>query len=303
MTLIAIHAGIDHADMITDTWAFSNGAHNISTCSKTEAVLHLDMAFATNGDEAFGWQWKIASEVLATQVTDFDQFVDQAPGRLRSVWRKRLADIAARNVQIGGDFKPCPPGVFHVGYSPSRGAYRAVEFAADNGFTPADLPGLFVIPSPLGVRPSDYEMRLHREAIGAGVDAGGERNFAARLARPMPPVPTTGEGWIRLAIRARADRATLPVGTKLKWLVGGTVHHTYLERGMIVQARVHEFDDTGAEAVAVFTGTLHPVGLAAPCPCGTGLPYVECCVAKVAGKPCWCGSGLLLGECCGRVAS
>lgn len=301
MTLIALHAAKDHADLITDTWSYDNAGGSIAHNSKTHLIPHLDMAIASHGDVMFGVMWDSNASLLSREVADFDEFADNAQVAIAATWAQREADVAAENCAKGSDFKPSPPGVFLVGYSPARESFRAVGFAAEDGFEPWEIEGLFVTPSPLAVRPSEDELTRFRARMRPDVPED-EQNLADMLGCPPPKVPANDEEWVGLALAAHR-RATLPTNSLLKVLIGGDLFHTHLELGISVQARVHSFDDSDEALAAVFAGTLHPIGLAGPCECGSGLTFLACCVAKVAGDPCWCGSGQPLGTCCGTLGA
>jgi uncharacterized protein YchJ len=302
VTLIAVHASADHADILTDTWSYSSSGSLIRNVSKTLVIPHLDMAVASRGATVFGHEWRREASALSADVADFDEYIDLVQARAVSVWATLEGMTSATNAAYGQAHELMPPTLFHVGYSPSRMAFRAVRSSADDGFTPWDVEGLFVIPSPLAVRPSDFELADYVKACAEDPIPADAENLAHLLALPAPRPPETPEGWVGLAIAVRSQRSTLPPVTNLKTLVGGDVHHTHLERGAAVQATVHQFDaDDSEELTAVLAGTLHPIGLAAPCLCGSGQPYAACCLLLAYGKPCRCGSGVAVEECCARA--
>jgi hypothetical protein len=299
VTLIAIHAAADYADILTDTWLYPANARTIRRTSKTLVVPHLDMAYVTRGSELFGWEWTRAASQLGDGVSDFDEYIDQVQGLASSLWDSLQAMVAATFTTPGRTLTLDPPAVFYAGYSPSRGTFRAVGFSHHDGFAPWDIDGLFVVPSPFGVRPSEFE--LHEIESGFAREPGPEDGEVLAQFRswPVPRVPETEDGWAGLAVAARSTRSTLSPSTCLKILVGGDVHRTHLERGQAVQALTYRFDEDGTdELAAVVSGTMHPLSQLGPCPYGHDSVYRDCCLLPYVAEPCRCKSGLPLGECC-----
>jgi len=61
---------------------------------------------------------------------------------------------------------------------------------------------------------------------------------------------------------------------------------------------VHTYDDGLEETARMYAGTLHPAAQAAPCDCGSGERYVDCCLSEIAAQACPCGSGSTFVGCC-----
>lgn len=290
MTLIAISVDDAGAQILTDTWSYSPAASRIGRVSKVLSLPHLDLAVATQGSQHFGLVWDSIAAVLSTQVQDFDEFDHRSVASLAVAWAETLESNpdASRSV------------AFHVGWSAAAGRFVAVAHASDNGFQPEPLDELFVHPSPLSVRPSEIEAR-HLAAL-IGDDELGQANLEVLRGRPVPQPPDDMAGWASLALAAR-ERAMLPAATRLKTLVGGTAMLTTLTREGVMTYKLLEFDDTGDELAKVLAGSMHPIGLAGPCPCGSGGTYRECCVEKHIDDPCLCGSGRSSGLCCAVTTS
>ncbi len=236
MTLIAFHAQPDRADIITDTLSYTRTARHLGHTSKVTLMPHLDAAVMTQGSTDFAKAWT-AEALTAAEAADFDEFAERVGEALPVLWRRLPG--------VGDD---CERGransaVFVVGYSPRRRSFTAHGWASDFAFRRMDLDGLHVMPSPLGVRPSELELRR----LGRHFDVYfGDTAPVDRLRRlPPPAAPGSDAGWVELAKTVRADRALADLYSGFKTYVGGSVIHTRLTVGAATQRRVHTFDDTG----------------------------------------------------------
>lgn len=86
MTLIAFHADIDHADVITDTLAYTRGSRHLSTFKKAMPLPGLDAAVLTQGSTSFSDAWYLQAEMLASEAADFDEFNELAAAALPHMW-------------------------------------------------------------------------------------------------------------------------------------------------------------------------------------------------------------------------
>lgn len=295
MTYIAVSAAGPSADIYTDTLTYERTGLSFGHTSKVSVMPHLDTAILTRGDGMFAARWRMVAGGLAQDAVDFDNLNDVAPASLRTCWQHRPDGRGA----------PRDVLVIHVGYSPSRGAFHALMFDPRDDFTPQDVPGMFVVPSPFERRPSDFEL-TEWEQHRAGMMPPDiiARNLRALRDKPPGSIPANRAEWLDLALRARVDRALgIPASTGLKVFVGGDLWHTHLERGAITQERVWRFNDAGAELVTMVRDTFHPLSQGGPCTCGSGLTAVACCTGRHNnGKPCPCGSADPFERCCSIAA-
>lgn len=285
MTLIAIKAHDDHAEFITDTLSWTPGMRHLGRCTKYALLSHLDGAILTQGDTQFGADAKTAAMLAGNQASSLDDLRAGLTRALRRLWAPHAQQPAVE-----------PSLVLVVGYSAARERFTLTQYASDDDFAAVDLDGLFVHPSPVGIRPSAVE--LDRAIAHAGLSA---EDAATWQARPEGPAPTSLEEWARLAVVARQERA-LDLNPRLKVPVAGTVFHTRLERSAAFTQAIYEFDDTGEELQRLVAGTLHPLGQLGACPCGSGQRLLDCCLVKDFDEPCDCGSGTALSECCALPA-
>lgn len=287
MTLIAFGAGHESADIITDSTSYTSTFTELGHCSKALHLQHLDTMVLSQGDANFARTWQWLALQLGEQSPDLDTFLEHTPTLLEDAWAHAVSQWRA-----GGrtDDPPRSVGML-VGYSPAEGRFVAVTFPSDRGFVPEPVDGLFVHPSPLSVRPSDYELRGIRETVRA--------DLVRRIeALPEPPQPRSPEEWANIALIARESRSYLDPTTGLKVFVGGSVFHTHLERGRVETSRVLQFDQDPEDFQAVIAGTLHPQSQLGPCGCGSDTRYLDCCLAPHLDEPCLCGSGSPLRDCC-----
>ena len=230
---------------MTDTSCYSPALRTLSRVSKVHAIQHLDMVSTTQGDLGFGLRWQIGAQALAEECYDFDDFRDRAHEVMREAWERAETNTDS--------------AVFIVGYSAERGRCVAYGYPSEDDFTPFEIKGLFVHPSPLSMRPSDWELARMGEYVHAA-------DVETLRSRPKAPKPASVADWVALATDARTMRAMAPVESGLKTGVIGQVHHTTITRGAIHTATVHEFDDSGEEFQRIVAGTYHPQSAARTVP-------------------------------------
>jgi hypothetical protein len=284
VTLIAFSATKNRADILTDTWSYSQGGRLIGSDSKVHSIPHLDMVHVTQGSCEFAALWNFAATALAGGVGSFDGFVREVGPYLRDAW----------NDVVGCD----PSVVFLIGYSPEDSRFRAYQFASESDFERQDLEAPFIIPAPTDIRPSELELARIKGSF-AGSSESDKAEILTLLEgwhqKPGLVAPTTVKGWVQLGKHARESRAlAMPVNSGLKVFVAGDLFHAVLKCGEFTTSRVHRFNDSGAEFAQLVAGTLHPVSQYGPCCyCDSGRPYVDCHLASRATQPCPCGSGKL----------
>lgn len=286
MTFIAAFADGDVADVITDTWTYPHDYSTIRQTSKVLTLPHIDTVVATIGNHGFGATWDLAVADLALTL-DFDGLVGAAPERLRTLSEQAQAD-ATPGQHYGGET------VVHTGWSRRSGCFEVVSFDHRGGFEPRRPVGAaFIHPSPLPFRPSAGELAGMRASIDNDrliyrseaervyaheVYEENYRIFSSRPPIPLEVVPASNDDWARFASRVRSERATLPGHSKMKILLGGSLYRTTLGRGMVVQQRIHDFDDSGEEFAQIIAGSRHPAAATLPCLCESGQPFEKCCM-------------------------
>jgi hypothetical protein len=290
VTLIAFSASKNRADILTDTWSYTQFGRQIGSDSKVHSIPHLDAAHATQGSCKFASFWGFEATALAAHVGSFDGFVQEAGQRLREAWNAAAVDGT-------------PSVVFIIGYSPEESRFRAYQFASDSDFERQDLEAPFIIPAPPDIRPSELELaRIFGSFPGLSESDKAEMLtlFEGWHQRPGLVAPTTVAGWVQLGKHARESRALAPsVTSGLKVFVAGDLFHAVLQRGEFRTSRVHRFNDSGAEFAQLVAGTFHPISQYGPCSfCDSGRPYVDCHLASFATQPCLCGSGKPFQDCC-----
>ncbi len=280
MTLIAFATNGDTATIMTDSLAYSAGGRSMGHSTKLLPLPHIDAALATQGNSMFGEFAKVAALGFALEAPDADALADALAAELPHAWE-------ATTKNKGGGTEGT---VYLIGWSPSRGAFTAWMLAAEHGFQAEVVDGPHIVPCPLNYRPSDLEAnrlldegRLDQEEVDAW--------------REQPPIPTPGnlDEWAELLFYARQTRALMQ---EAKVFIGGSLYGTLLARGEQSTCKLAEFDDSGEEFRQMVAGTLHPLGLAGDCPCGSGERFRECCLAGHLDEPCECGSTKALRDCC-----
>lgn len=289
MTLIAIATYGKHAEFVVDTMSYSRNATSFGQTTKTRLLHHLDTAILTQGDSRFGDIASAAIKVLSGAVTGFDDLAEHAHTVVRGAW------------ESDGFAKDYPSSVFLVGYSEGAGEFRAFSFSSDrDDFERQALLTPLVMPSPFDYAPSALE--LDRTVHSLKQDEGGVSDeYLRRLqvdwaSRPGFSAPRNKGEWQGLTQKCRQQRALDP--SRIRTPVGGAAHHTRISRGKSSTHVIHQFDDSGAELMKLVAGTVHPLAQQAPCVCGSGQSYRECCLVQHLDSPCNCDSGETLGECC-----
>lgn len=295
MTLIAVHADTDRAGILTDTLSYTVTARRLRRASKVFAVPHLDAAVLTHGDAELSNYWAVHASLRAGKTT-FDDLTDAAPDALRELWRERTMMAEHRNALHGGN-RPVPRSIaLAVGYSDRAGSFRALAHSSDDDFRQVELQGLWVMPSPLDIRPSRIEQQRLEQTFRERFD--DDRPVRALRSRPRPVPPATADEWADLARTVRQQRALADLYSGLKMYVGGDALLTTLERGQQSTRRLFSFDDDGPEYAEMMAGSLHPAGQLGPCGCESGARFVDCCLTQIADDPCPCGNGATFAACC-----
>lgn len=300
MTFIGIKTTESSAEIATDTWRYTPGCR-LTQGTKVDTILHLGMALVAQGDAVFRSQWHEA--ITSSEISTFDALAEAAPGALRDLWERSSA--LERQTPI------VPTLIIHVGYSHNQGRYVALGFFSADDFEPVDLGDFWAVPSPIDVRPSEYELRRlrvelddslaryeesHPEWVVEVYEQETETLDIWGAKPPLTEAPTDPAQWAMLAERARTHRSHAPDG--LKVLIGGSLHLTRIEQNGAVQASIYDFDNSTETLREIFAGTLHPLGLAGPCACGSGDRYIDCCLVAWLDEPCRCGVTETLREHC-----
>jgi hypothetical protein len=230
-----------------------------------------------NGPIDFGHMFRAVILEHSPTVASFDELVDGAPALLvdlRKFWRE--------NSPMGDRTSVFYQSVVAlIGWSDRAQEFVGYVLASAHDFEPAIPERVWAWPMPMTSRPSELEL----SALPDGPKFAAERE--QWRARPPKPVPARTEDWRSLAVEVRAQRTSGWAGTA----VGGEVIHTRLERGSAISRRIYTYDDTGEEFGRMVEGTAHPVALARPCYCGSGVPFGECHISDLLAKPCDCESG------------
>lgn len=281
MTLVALHADHNKADIITDTVSYTHSGSELGQVSKVDLFPHLDAAVITQGESLLGAYNVVAADDLTGRVPDLDAFLEDAPAMARHCWQATVTQLGRT---------PGDSTMFVVGYSPRQQGFVAYGMASDTDWEPWRITGLHVMPSPTSLRPSAVELaRLAKTVNPADVET--------LKRRPVPAPPKSRQAWVELAQQAR-KRALMPVQGGWKVFVAGKVFHTHLSRGQARTSLVHTFDDSGQEFQTMVAGTLHPQGQLGACPCGSGVRYLDCCLRQYLDEDCPCGSPQSLRDCC-----
>jgi hypothetical protein len=302
MTLIAFHTEEKRARIMSDSWGYTFNL-KMSTTSKHTVLPHLDMAIAAQGSTTFQSLWLGRATLLAQRVSNFDEFLAEAPAELRTVWAELGRDVEDENHRFGAKASVANSVIFHIGYSAQRRRFVAWAYASEQGFNPIDLTDVpYVQPTPVSSRPGPVEgPRLRAHFAHNGISA--ERLDQLDDLPPLP-APRNRTDWVELAKRVRVDRAECDLWSGLHTNVGGDVHLTTLTPGSAETKRVHHFPDDTESLQRVFAGTLHPISQAGPCAlCNSGRRYVDCCLAEsYNGRPCPCGGPDPFERCCSILA-
>ncbi len=300
MTLIAFHAQADRADVITDTGSYSRGNRRVASDPKIAPLPGPGGVVVTQGSGTFGRLWRDRVAALAATARDFDDLARQARADLRSTWAALDQQVQDTNRAEGTTTELANSTVFLIGYSARERRYRAYGFASDQKWTRMTLHGLYVMPSPLTVRPGPVELERLAKHFRANFDDATPVDQLRSLPTPTPP--TSVEEWVQLARDVREERAMAPLYSGFKTVVSGDVVHTAVTAGGVSSRVVHTYDDGPEETARMYAGTLHPAAQAAACDCGSGSRYVDCCLAQIANEACPCGSGTTFAGCCSFTA-
>ena len=288
MTLIAFSTGPDHADVVTDTWCYTQGGRRIDERAKLDVVGRGRVAVLAAGSSTFGDQWRLLAAEIAARSPTFDVFADAAGYALRRLWDDYVT--ACRD----HGWTPHDSTAFAVGFSPARGRYTAYAWDTLLALERMTVDGLYVGPASSGRALGTFE-RLRLEQMGAGTAT------LDRWSSFEPfPTPQTDDDWRTLADEVRRTR-TLAT-TPLHVFVGGDLVRARLRPDSTAVDVIHRFpDDDFAQVVA---GTLHPEGQAGPCPrCDSGRRYIDCHLTNLNTKPCPCGSSATFDGCCSIYAT
>lgn len=280
MTLIAFATHGDRATIATDTLAYDRGGRRMGHTSKALPLPHLDAAMMTQGTASFGIMAGCVIPRLGYLAPTFDALVTETPGALREAW----AEVV--------EYDRIEATAFLVGYSEAAGEFAAYGFAAEHDFEPWRIEGTFVMPTPRIFRASEFE--LARLAAEGDVDPQMLEEW--RKAMPLPEVETA-EDWTEVALAAWRDRSRGRIAPTV--FIGGRLHLTRLARGKVSTETIHTFDQDSEEFRDMVRGTLHPLGQVAPCSCGSGSAFADCCLD--VDLPCPCGSRgetKTIRECC-----
>jgi hypothetical protein len=94
------------------------------------------------------------------------------------------------------------------------------------------------------------------------------------LASPPPP-PVSDADWIRFVEAVYAEHSYVLAENTM---IGGDLILTRLERGSITQRRIHSLPDDDWRFRRMMCGTVHRQGQLGPCVCGSGQPFIVCCL-------------------------
>jgi hypothetical protein len=297
MSLIALHADQHGAQVMTDTLSYTVTARHLRQATKVFALPHLDAAvLAHGGTREFSNFWAVHASLRAGATT-FDELTDTAPAALSDLWREIEQMTEHRNAIYGARSTVPRAIALAAGYSQRHQRFRALAYQSDGAFEPVELHGLWVIPSPLDVRPSEIEQARLEETFQQL--HGGTYAVRALARLPEPAVPVTDGDWTALARDVRQQRAVeADLYSGLKMYIGGDALLTRLERGQQTTRRLLTFDDSGPEFEQMMAGSLHPAGQLGPCPCGDGGRFRDCCLTELNDQPCPCGSARTFADCC-----
>jgi hypothetical protein len=296
VTLIAFHAHRDGATVMTDTLGYTPGARYVMETRKAVALPEVGAVTMTQGSTIVGDAWLDRVQALAAEAGTFDRLLEAAPATLAGLWANLGEDLAWRRT------RPLAPTVaFLVGPSERRGGYVGFLLASDVGFEPRRHKGLYVMPSPLSMRPSWLEQARLDAHLARHLDADLAPKAAQMLRRlPAPPSPGwwTADDWRDLAVAVHRDRALVDLYSGLKTYVGGDVVLTTLTADGVTERVLHTFPTDGPEWEAMLRDSLHPVGQLGPCGCDSARLAIECCLPEMFDEPCPCGSGETFAACC-----
>lgn len=299
MTLIAIHTGADRAEILTDTWSYAGNWREIEHVSKVVTFPHINAAVVCQGDGRSTMDAEYAMLHASRMCSTFDEVAAEAPTAIRTSTNPWIDARVAAEIEVTAFT------VFLVGYSESEQRYKALQFASDDdALLPKEIDDdVFVMPAPYTLRPSDLELARLGEKLPGIADPTHAATYQANLdfmaSLPAGQAPRTPDDWWKLAMQVRSDRVVRStIGTGVMWGVGGEAWLTTLTDDAITQERLLTYNDEGEELELAVAGTMHPVGQAGPCPCGSGERYRLCCLVQFLDQRCTCGAPLTAAECC-----
>lgn len=292
MTLIAIHTHDNTAEIISDTIEYTpNGRHVHDTGRNKSWVLSNGIAVtAGSGNTHLADRWFHTAEDHAANTDDFEEFAATTGPLIKETW-ERVTRISKGRIDD-------PPNVYHVGWSPNTGTFKAYAYAPSNDYNPVDVTGLHTFPSPWSHRPSAIERAYVAERFLHFDFDPVQVADAMEVWTQRPPLdpPETIHGWADIADQIRRERALEQSGGVI---IGGKLHHLTINRhGVGARQTIHLFNDTPAETAYLVSGTLHPLCQASPCGCGSGRRWIDCHLADELDDPCTCGSDVPLARCC-----
>lgn len=287
MTLVAFDVADDRAEVVTDTLAYSEpGMRWVwPEEDKTLTLDRLAAVVACQGTGDFTDLWLARARTLAETARSFDEFVTAADVGVRDCWEVVQDYLDAHNRRTGAS-KRARSTTFLVGWSHRAGRFVAYGYASHLGWERVEVDTPFVMPTPVGARPSSLELSMLSAEAGASL--------------PGYPSLEPGTDLVAAAKRARRTRALALPQTGRKWVVGGSLVRTVVTRDGCTTEIVHRFDDLdapGDEFKLLVAGTLHPYAQLGPCPCGSGQRASGCHLMPPE-VPCPCQSGERFGDCC-----
>lgn len=289
MTFIGIRCTGGTAEIVTDSVCYTYGGTSFREKTKVHPFPHRDAAITGFGDGPLLVAAGLNAEIASTRTSGFDEMVDTAPE-----W---LADAASLVEPSPGVVSSS--SIFLVGRSEREGAYVAYRFTTAEDLQPCRVPGLFVHPTPFGLRPSPSELEWTRQLWQDDPRASRAdlERFLEEWSKVPEPAIQDAADWITMATLAREQRSLS--GWLLRVWVAGSLYVTRMRPGAIRTNRVYTFDDTGEELRRLVAGSRHPLGQINPCGfCDSGLPALDCCLVNQLDEPCECLSGHTFRDCC-----
>lgn len=277
MTLIAFSVDKHRAEILTDTIAYPQDVAQVGYHSKVTQLLHLDAVAMSQGSPGLAAFVDLLLPI-ACQQASFDALIVDMPGLLRDRWELLQARADADTDTSAG----C---LVVVGYSTAASRFQGWVFGSEFDFESDEWTAPFIHPAPFAHPPSRYEEVWMRRISVEDDPTAMQKTLDDWAARAPLAAPTSVNAWVNLGKLARTDRAIASAQVGLQVLVGGELHYTRLEVGKQSIRRVHTFDDEGDEFALMVAGTQHPLSLASPCLCGSGVLAGECCDSPTEANP------------------
>lgn len=287
MTLIAILASEDKAEVMTDSLSYLRNLGSLSSSSKAMPIAHLNAVVLCSGDGVFANMVK--SMVLAgtslPELGSVDALLQELPARLAETWADATELAQGRSYLY-------PSTAYVVGWSYEAQSYVAYLFTSLHQFEPERINGLHVVPMAGVFQPTSLEAETF---LVENHDVDGVAAFMdAWTSKPPHPEPAELGDWLKVGLYART-RALNDTGRQL---VGGSLYYTSLTPDVTTTLKIHTFDDTGDELLQMVGYSQHPVAQERPCWCDSGKRHIDCHLADSLDEPCGCGSSELFRECC-----